>query len=62
MQKKINDTSSISRLKDFALIFNAVEEDFDRYWSFIFEILPMSDLKDDWQHMKTAGVSFTKDL
>lgn len=35
---------------------------FDEYWVFLYEILPQSDLKADWQKLKKAGISFVKPL
>ena len=34
--------------------------DMDRYWLFCYEVIAMSNLKDDWKVLKRAGVSFIK--
>lgn len=33
---------------------------FDEYWIFLYEILPQSALKSDWQKLKQNGISFVK--
>ena len=33
----------------------------DRYWLFCYEVIAMSNLKDEWKKLKQAGVSFMKD-
>ena len=34
---------------------------FDQNWIFIYEILSMGLLKEEWKKMKMAGVSFLRD-
>ena len=36
------------------------DTDMDRYWIFCYEVLSYSNLKDEWQALKRAGVSFVK--
>lgn len=36
------------------------DADMDRYWLFCYEALSYSNLKDEWQVLKRAGVSFVK--
>lgn len=38
------------------------DADMDRYWLFCYEALTVGNLKGDWRTMKTAGVSFVKDI
>lgn len=35
--------------------------DMDRYWLFCYEVIAMSNLKEEWKKLKQAGVSFMKD-
>ena len=37
------------------------KDDFDRYWLFIYEVLPWSDLSDHYRIMKKDGLTFFKD-
>ena len=36
------------------------DTDMDRYWLFCYEVLSYSNLKDEWQVLKRAGVTFVK--
>ncbi len=51
--------AEIKKLKDEAKRLKV--SDFDRYWLFVYEALPMSLLSDEWKPMKAAKVSFIKD-
>lgn len=59
--KKSGDAESVNKLEDHARSLS-MNDDFNQYWLFIYEVLPSSDLKDDWKPMKEAGVSFLKDV
>jgi hypothetical protein len=32
----------------------------DRYWIYVYEVLPKSELNGEWYHMKDKQVSFIK--
>lgn len=49
-----------NKLKAHAKALATNEDDFNRNWLFVYEALPQSALKDEWQLMKNAGVSFIK--
>lgn len=51
----------IKKLKEFAREMMNDSETFDQYWVFLYEILPKSDLKAEWEEIKNAGISFIKD-
>lgn len=36
------------------------DAEMDRYWLFCYEVVAMTNLKDDWKVLKKAGVSFVK--
>ena len=38
------------------------DADMDRYWLYCYEVLSFSNLKDEWQVLKKAGVSFVKSV
>ena len=48
------------KLKDHARLLASNEDDFNRNWLFVYEVLSQSDLKGEWKPMKKAGVSFVK--
>lgn len=48
----------LKEYKDLAK--NIKLNDFDRYWLFIYEVLPWSDLKDSFKPMKRAGITFIR--
>lgn len=58
--KKQSDQHSIKILKDYARQFINTDGDFEKNWLFAYEILPKSNLKEEWKNMKQAGVSFIK--
>ena len=35
---------------------------FDEYWIYLYEILPKTDLQEDWRTLKEKGISFVKPL
>jgi hypothetical protein len=56
--KKHNKTSYLKEYKDLSK--NLKKDDFDRYWLFIYETLPSSELSDNYKIMKENGLSFIK--
>lgn len=46
------------KLKDEAL--NYLKKDMDRYWLFVYEVLPQSDLKGDYKTLKMNKITFIK--
>lgn len=61
----LNDDGAIKKLKQHArdiLEKSQTDNDFDKFWLFLYEALPMSKLKGEWKPMKRAGVSFIKDF
>lgn len=59
-----NETGSIRMLKKYAREimqdYGKSDADFNRYWLFIYEVLPISDQKGDWKAMKKEGISFIR--
>jgi hypothetical protein len=56
------DVTSTKKLKDHAKQLSLNDDDFNRYWLFIYEVLPSYLLTEEWKPMKRAGVSFLRDL
>ena len=52
--------AEIKALKDHARVLSQNKDELDENWLFIYEVLPKSDLKDEWKAMKEAGISFIK--
>ena len=48
------------KLKEHARLLASNEDDFNRNWLFVYEVLSQSDLKGEWKPMKKAGISFVK--
>jgi hypothetical protein len=59
---KCGDVTSTKKLKDHAKQLSSNDDDFNRYWLFIYEVLPSHLLTEEWKPMKRAGVSFLMDL
>ena len=36
--------------------------EFDENWIFLYEVLPESELQNEWKTMKAAGISFIKNV
>lgn len=50
-----------SKIKEYKKIARDLKIEFDRYWLFIYEVLPYSDLKSEFKTMKKDGnISFIK--
>ncbi|WP_104803273.1 RNA-directed DNA polymerase [Blautia marasmi] len=56
----VGDKVAHKELKNHAKQLSKDIDDFNQYWLFVYEVLPMSNLKDDWKPLKKAGVSFIK--
>lgn len=56
--KKQKDKDSINLLKNHAKELVINEDDFNRNWLFVYEVLSVSFLKGDWKSMKRKKVSF----
>ena len=52
------DKGAISLLKKHARELNSNDDDFNRNWLFVYEVLPFSILKGDWKPMKKKNISF----
>ncbi|MCR6514391.1 RNA-directed DNA polymerase [Clostridium sp. LY3-2] len=53
-----NDNKSINELKKHARELNGNDDDFNRNWLFVYEVLPASSLKGEWKSMKKNKISF----
>ena len=49
-----------AQLRQLALNLKSNEEDFGRNWLFVYEVLPQSDLPEDWKTLKSNGISFIR--
>lgn len=58
--KKGKNTAEKAILRSHAVTLKRNEEDFDRNWLFIYEVLPQSDLPANWKTMKQNKISFLK--
>ena len=47
-------------LRQLAIDLKATEEDFGRNWLFVYEVLPKSELPEDWKTLKSNGISFIR--
>lgn len=54
--KTMDYQEDVNKLTEHAKVLS--ETEFDRFWLFIYEILPEEELEGDWQDLKAAGVSF----
>ena len=46
--------------KNHAKALNYLKKDMDRYWLFVYEVLPQSDLKGDYKTLKMNKITFIK--
>lgn len=53
------NTEEMDKLKQHAYTLLQSNE-FDSNWLFVYEVLPQSDLKDEWKNMKKENISFVK--
>lgn len=58
--QKNGEEQKISELHKDAMTLSQNDNDMDRNWLFAYEVLDASDLKDDWNALKKAGVTFVK--
>lgn len=56
--KRHNKKSYLKEYKDLSK--NLKKDDFDRYWLFIYETLPWTELTDNYRIMKKKGLTFIK--
>ena len=56
--KARKNSSGIKKLKKHAEKLNADIRDAQRYWLFIYEVLPKENLTRDWKRIKTEKISF----
>lgn len=59
--KKNRFTKEKALLRSLASKLRSDEYDFGRNWLFVYEVLPQSDLPDEWKRLKKGGVSFLKE-
>jgi hypothetical protein len=57
-KKFINHSSVTRKYKDLA---KSLKDDIDEYWLFVYEVLTVGLLEDEWKKMKQESVSFIKD-
>ena len=55
-----NNKSAIKELKNHANKLLKNEDDLNRNWLFVYEVLPQSSLKEDWKPLKKANISFIR--
>ena len=56
--KKHHKKAYLKEYKDQSKILK--KDDFDRYWLFIYETLPWTELTDNYRVMKKNGITFIK--
>ncbi len=58
--QKNDDKRSVKYCKDYA---KALSQNYmDSFWLFIYEVLPQSELREYWKHMKKNGVTFLLEI
>lgn len=58
--QKNDDKRSVKYCKDYA---KALSQNYmDSFWIFIYEVLPQSELREYWKHMKKNGVTFLLEI
>ncbi|EOU2100958.1 hypothetical protein C0L85_06945, partial [Clostridium perfringens] len=55
---KNNDNKSKELLEDHAKNLKSNDEDFNRNWLFVYEVLPVDCFEDEWKAIKRNNVSF----
>lgn len=58
--KKSKNTAEKAVLRSHAKVLKMNNEDLDRNWLFVYEVLPQSELPADWKIIKNNGISFIK--
>lgn len=56
------DKLAIRCLKDYAKTLAKDPSDLEKMWLFVYEVLPQSELKDEWKVLKKAKVTFVKNI
>lgn len=58
--QKNDDKRSVKYCKDYAKSLS--QNYMDSFWLFIYEVLPQSELREYWKHMKKNGVTFLLEI
>ena len=56
--KRQKNTTERALLRDHAMKLKKNNEDFDRNWLFVYEVLPLKELPGDWKTIKLSVISF----
>ena len=56
--KQRQDKQSQKLLREHAKELSKNDDELERNWLFIYEVLPQSELKNEWKAMKKSGISF----
>lgn len=56
--KRDNIVNERALLRNHAIELKKNDEDFDRNWLFVYEVLPQSELTGDWKALKKSEISF----
>lgn len=59
--KKKGRTSEIRLFNLHAKELKKIDEDFERNWLFVFEVLSQSELPRDWKQLKKQNISFLRE-
>lgn len=60
--KKKGNKAELSVLKVYAKTLISIPEDFDRLWLFAYEVLPKTNLRDEWKTLKNNNVTFIRSI
>lgn len=60
--KREKNRLALNSLKDYARKLVKDPKDMERMWLFVYEILPQSELQEDWKVLKKAKVTFLKPI
>jgi hypothetical protein len=63
-KKYLNSSSNFNRTtigKKYRDLANTLKDDIDEYWIFVYEVLTVGLLCDQWKQMKQANITFIKD-
>ncbi len=62
-KKFLNSSTNFNRTtigKKYKVLAQSLQDDIDEYWLFIYEVLTVGLLKDEWKKMKQENISFIK--
>ena len=59
--KKYGCESEVLLLVSHANDLKNIDEDFERNWLFVFEVLSQSELPRDWKQLKKQNISFLRE-